>query len=101
MTAPRERTIVPWARPMRALRDHPALVAVCCGLVLGETLVISALGPDSAIGLAPQITAPEPFAIMHDLRWLAVYHDSWAAFVIETLLFIGFRTLVVVTLLRL
>jgi hypothetical protein len=83
------------------LQDHRALVTLCVGLVVVETIVISALGPRGAVGLAPQVTAPEPIGIMHDLRWLAVFHRSWMAFAMEALAFVAFRTTLVIVLIRL
>lgn len=83
------------------LRDHRALLVLCVGLVVVESVVISVFGPRGALGLAPQVTAPEPFGIMHDLRWLAVFHRSWVAFAVEALAFFAFRSAVVIALIRL
>ena len=63
------------------LRDHPLLVvATAAGAALEGLLVVS-IGPASAVPLAPQLTAPAPFGVFHDLRWLFVYHPSWELFV--------------------
>jgi hypothetical protein len=35
------------------------------------------------MGLAPQVNAPAPFGVFHDLRWLIVYHNSWPGFLAE------------------
>jgi hypothetical protein len=86
------------APPPTRLRAHRALVGVCVGLTTVEALCLVALGPDGALALAPQVTAPEPFGILHDLRWLAVFHRSWLAFSVELVALLVFRTGVVVTL---
>lgn len=83
------------------LRDHRALVAVCTGLVVAETMVIELLRHGQSVALAPQVTAPEPFGIMHDLRWFAVFHRSWAGGALEILALVAFRSLLVVLLTRL
>ena len=68
------------APPSTRLRAHRALVGVCVGLTTVEALCLVAFGPDGALALAPQVSAPEPFGVLHDLRWLAVFHRSWLAF---------------------
>jgi hypothetical protein len=35
------------------------------------------------MGLAPQVNAPAPFGVFHDLRWLIVFHNSWPGFLAE------------------
>ncbi|MEU5725637.1 hypothetical protein ABZ783_27955 [Micromonospora sp. NPDC047738] len=45
-----------------------------------EAVLSSRFGLRSAVGLAPQASAPVPFATFHDLRWISVYHDSWPQF---------------------
>lgn len=47
----------------------------------------------SALGLAPQVTAPPPYGIFHDMRWLFVYNTSWLSFAWETAALVVFRTL--------
>lgn len=34
----------------------------------------------SAVNLAPQVVAPAPYDVFHDLRWLWIYHPSWVVF---------------------
>src|SRR6266511_2757613 len=34
-------------------------------------------GTRGAAALGPQVTAPPPLDLLHDLRWVATYHDSW------------------------
>jgi hypothetical protein len=52
------------------------LVPAVAGPVV-ETAVLRAVGPAGSAALAPQVTAPPPFDLFHDLRWISVYHDSW------------------------
>ena len=54
------------------------------GLVLAETAVLSVLGPVTGLALVPQVSAPTPFDLFHDLRWLAVYPPSWLVVVLAT-----------------
>src|SRR5947207_15962703 len=42
-----------------------------------ETAVLRAFGPAGSAALGPQVSAPPPFDLFHDLRWISVYHDSW------------------------
>ena len=62
------------------LRDHPSLLVVSAVLPALEAALIVSLGPGSAAPLAPQVVAPAPYGVFHDLRWLLVYHWSWFAF---------------------
>jgi hypothetical protein len=61
------------------LRDRPALAATTAGLALGELAILSLLGPVTGLAAAPQVSAPTPFDLFHDLRWIAVYTPSWFA----------------------
>ena len=76
------------------LRDHPQLVALSVGLAVVETVVVWIAAPHSGLALAPQVSAPAPYDVFHDLRWLLVYHRSWLGFFAEALLFFVFRTAV-------
>ena len=53
------------------------LVAVCVGVTVVETLLVGAFPPASSVALATQVSAPPPFGVFHDLRWIVVYHESW------------------------
>ena len=33
--------------------------------------------------MAAQVTAPAPLDLFHDMRWISVFHDSWAVFALE------------------
>src|SRR5262245_18629654 len=76
------------------LRDRPTLVAVAVGLALGELAIVSLLGPQTALASAPQVSAPAPYDVFHDLRWLAVYVPSWFVFVVAIAVFFVARTAV-------
>jgi hypothetical protein len=59
------------------------LIALCAGAGALEAALLSHLGVQSGAGLAPQVNAPAPFGVFHDLRWLIVYHNSWPGFLAE------------------
>jgi hypothetical protein len=71
------------------------------GAVVLEGIVLAVLGPSSSLALAPQVSAPAPFGAFHDLRWLAVYHDSWAGFGAELVGLLAFRTALDTAMVRL
>ncbi|MCJ7439712.1 MAG: hypothetical protein MUP97_18390 [Acidimicrobiia bacterium] len=86
--------------PAPRLRDHPLLiVATAVGAALEALLVVS-VGPASAVPLAPQLTAPAPFGVFHDLRWLSVYHPSWELFIVVALALLAGRAVLDVWLVR-
>jgi hypothetical protein len=58
-----------------------------------ETILLAALGLHGALSLAPQVTAPAPLDIFHDLRWIAVYHNSWPILALEIVGVITLRSL--------
>ncbi|HEY1634087.1 MAG TPA: hypothetical protein VGF64_04965, partial [Acidimicrobiales bacterium] len=51
----------------------PALVLLCVGAAMLEGILVGLLAPSSALALAPQVSAPAPIDVFHDLRWVAVY----------------------------
>jgi hypothetical protein len=65
---------------------------VSVGTAVLEAILLAVVGPSSSLALAPQVSAPAPFGAFHDLRWLAVYHDSWAGFGAELVGLLIFRT---------
>jgi hypothetical protein len=81
-----------------SLRSRVLLPAVAIGLPLVEALVLGVVGESSAQALAPQASAPAPFAVFHDLRWLLVFHSSWLAFAIELLALLVVRSAVTAVL---
>jgi hypothetical protein len=74
-----------------SLWTHPGLLAVCIALPVLEVALLWRVGLSSALGIAPGVTAPVPFATFHDLRWLMVYHRSWPGFALEGLAMLAFR----------
>jgi hypothetical protein len=72
------------------LRERRLLVALCVGLPLAEWGTLSVLGVGSGLSLAGQVSAPGPFGVFHDLRWLFVFHDSFLWFALGlTVLLVG------------
>ncbi|MGH9103194.1 MAG: hypothetical protein ACRDYD_09485 [Acidimicrobiales bacterium] len=69
--------------PRRPIWRRPALIAWCVGANVTEAILLLATNLPSGLGLAVQANAPAPFGVFHDLRWLIVYHDSWAGFGLE------------------
>lgn len=79
---------------------RPRLVALAVGTVLLEAGLLWWLAPPGALSLAPHVTAPEPFGVFHDVRWVLVYHPSLLAFVGEVLALVLFRSALVALLVR-
>lgn len=69
------------------------LVFVTAAIAMAEAAALRSAGYVSALGLAPQVTAPPPYGIFHDMRWLFVYNSSWLSFAWETAALVAFRTL--------
>jgi hypothetical protein len=65
-----------------------------------EALLVATIGSSGAAALAPQVTAPTPFDVFHDWRWLLVYHPSWLAFGLEVVALVAVRSALVVGLVR-
>lgn len=81
-------------------RSHRLLVAFTVGASVVEAAILTLVAPHSARGLAPQVVAPAPFGVFHDLRWLLVYHRSWPALAVEFAALLVFRATVDTVLLR-
>lgn len=79
-------------RPRSGFWSRRWLIAAAIAGPVIETVLVSAFGLESALGIAPQATAPAPFDVFHDLRWLLVYHRSWLGLAVEALAFVVFRT---------
>ncbi len=75
-----------------SLWSHPGLLVVCIALPMLEVALLWGFGLSSALGIAPGVTAPVPFATFHDLRWLMVYHRSWLDFSLEAVALLAFRS---------
>jgi len=76
------------------------LIAMGVALPVIETAILWAVGMETALGIAPQVSAPAPFDVFHDLRWLLVYHRSWVGLLVEAAIFIAFRTAVTTFMVR-
>ncbi|MEQ4300077.1 hypothetical protein ABNF97_01575 [Plantactinospora sp. B6F1] len=76
----------------------PLLLALTAGPAAIEAAVLGWTANRSALGMAPQAGAANPFGVFHDLRWVFVYHDSWLSFTLALLAAIVVRTLFTVAL---
>jgi len=85
--------------PFRSARSR-LLVALCVVSSVTETLLVAAFLPRSSLALATQATAPPPFDLFHDLRWLVVYHESWLGFASELVAFVVLRGALLTVLVR-
>jgi hypothetical protein len=83
------------------LWSHPGLLVVCVALPMIEVGLLWGVGLTSALGIAPGVSAPVPFATFHDLRWLMVYHRSWLGFSLEAAALLAFRGALTALLVRL
>ncbi|HET7045772.1 MAG TPA: hypothetical protein VFI37_13055 [Gaiellaceae bacterium] len=75
-----------------------ALILVAVGLTVGEDVLLQAFGLSGATALSLQVAAPPPLGVFHDLRWLMVFHDSYATFAGLVAALFVFRTIVTVVL---
>ncbi|HSQ38011.1 MAG TPA: hypothetical protein VLS92_08985 [Acidimicrobiia bacterium] len=82
------------------LRDRRLLLALSVGLPLAEVFTLGLLDIPSGFGLAAQVTAAGPFGVFHDLRWLFVFHNSVAGFIVGLLLLVAFRSVLLALLVR-
>jgi hypothetical protein len=83
-----------------SLGAHPGLIALAMALPVLEALILGVIGASGAQALAPQASAPAPFGVFHDLRWLLVFHPSWHAFALELAALIAARSTITALLLR-
>ena len=59
---------------------------------VAETAAALTFGPKAGASLGPQLTAPPPFDLFHDLRWISVYHDSWLTLGLELVAMVVLRS---------
>ncbi|HZD65036.1 MAG TPA: hypothetical protein VE152_02945 [Acidimicrobiales bacterium] len=78
---------------MTKLVRRPTLLALCVAPNLLEAALLAWFGTQVNILLAPQASAPAPFGVFHDLRWLVVYANSWTSLALEGLALLVFRSL--------
>jgi hypothetical protein len=83
-----------------SLGAHPGLIVLAVALPVLEALILGVIGASGAQALAPQASAPAPFGVFHDLRWLLVFHPSWHAFALELAALIAVRSTITALLLR-
>ena len=83
-----------------SLGAHPGLIVLAVALPLIEALILGVIGASGTQALAPQASAPAPFGVFHDLRWLLVFHPSWHAFALELAALIVVRSAITALLLR-
>jgi hypothetical protein len=79
------------AAPADGFLRHRGLIAFSAGCAMAEVAVLTVLAP-AARSLAPQITAPPPLAVFHDLRWLFGYNRSWLEFAAGALVLVLARS---------
>lgn len=77
------------------------LIMVTSALATVEAALLAGTGQVTAMPFASQVSAPPAFSIFHDLRWVAVFHDSWPMLVGELLGVVVVRGLLDATLIRL
>ena len=83
-----------------SLGAHPGLIFLAVALPVLEALILGVTGASGAQALAPQASAPAPFGVFHDLRWLLVFHPSWHAFALELTAMVVVRSAITGLLLR-
>jgi len=76
---------------MRHVRDHRRLFLASAAIAAVESIVVVALLPGGAAAITPQVVAPAPLGVYHDLRWLLVYHPSWLVLVVGLAALVAFR----------
>jgi len=77
------------ARADRFLR-HRGLIIFSASCAMAEVALLTVIAP-AARSLAPQVTAPPPLAVFHDLRWLFGYNRSWLEFAAGALVLLAGR----------
>ena len=85
---------------MRRLRRHLLFVGATAGIAALEALLVVTVGPAEAVPLAPQVSAPAPYGVFHDLRWLLVYHPSWLVLLGGAIALVGARAALDTALVR-
>lgn len=72
---------------------RPGLLVPAALAPAAETAILAVVGPTGGAALAPQVTAPPPLDLFHDLRWVAVYHNSWFTLAAELVAVLLLRSL--------
>lgn len=71
--------------------DWGPLAVVCVSVNVAEWALVTSLDPGRHAVLAPQASAVFPFGVFHDLRWIAVGHNSWWSFAAEVVAMVALR----------
>jgi hypothetical protein len=72
---------------------RPGLLLPAVLAPMAETIAVRLQGPAGSAALAPQVTAPPPLDLFHDLRWISVFHNSWIALALELSAMVALRSL--------
>src|SRR5919201_7076812 len=67
----------------RGFFQRPGLLLPAVLAPMAEVALVRTLGPPGDAALGPQVTAPPPLDLFHDLRWVSVFHDSWLVLALE------------------
>ncbi|HET7371347.1 MAG TPA: hypothetical protein VFK45_10970 [Gammaproteobacteria bacterium] len=73
-------------------RSSVTLFALSIGATAAEAIILQVLGFSSALPLAPQLSAPAPFGVFHDLRWVWTYAWSWWSVAWQLIALLAFRS---------
>ncbi|WP_089016294.1 esterase/lipase family protein [Micromonospora inositola] len=90
-----ERVIRTWGTFATQSRSgRLLLLVVLCAVPPGvEAALVRQSGLTATVNISPQASALWPYGTFHDLRWVLVYHRSWAGFVGESIAAIVMRGL--------
>jgi len=69
------------------------LYVVSVAAAVTETVVVAIVCSPAAAALGPQVSAPAPLDMFHDLRWISTHHNSWLSLAAELITAIGGRSL--------
>jgi len=72
---------------------RPGLLLPAVLAPVAETLAVRLQGPAGSAALGPQVTAPPPLDLFHDLRWISVFHNSWITLALELSAMVVLRSL--------
>jgi hypothetical protein len=79
---------------------RPVLLVACVTAAVLETVLVWLWAPTSTLGLSTQLSAPPPFDVFHDLRWIVVYQESWFGLALELAAFVALRAALTTVLVR-
>jgi hypothetical protein len=77
-----------------------SVVIAAMALPVMETGLLLALDQRGNAALGPQVSAPPPLDVFHDLRWVATYHNSWVMLAVELAVVLAARSAWIVWLVR-